>query len=226
LEVAYWGAARLDHGNLMSMAAANLAICQYRLGSEKELLRWATVAWEKSRDVLKGEYGWVQTAYYFSLAGMTTGQPELTRVGLERLRTSAKLARTPWTLQAALLLEADLVWLLGDKRHAMRIIAEVWKAWTTPLAPGWEGPFTRWCTLYLVRERRFAEVEELLGSMEPRLSHLDALDRAEVLCSQLHLDSSLGKNGTELASRVQGALDKLPLACTSQLERLGLLRPN
>lgn len=226
LEEAYWGAARLDHGNLMSRAAANLAMCQYRIGSEKELFRWATVAWEKSKSVLKGDYGCVQPAYYISLAGMTTGQRELTRVGLEQLRASAKSARTPWTRQAALLLEADLVWLLGEKTHALRIIADVWKEWTKPLAMGWVGPFTRWCTLYLVREGRFSEVDGLLGSMEPRLSYIDALDRAEVLCSQLHFDRSQGQEDTGLCYRARESLDKLPLACTSQLQRLGLLRPN
>lgn len=226
LQAAYSGAERLDHNDLMSRVASNLATCHYRIGCGKEHLQWATVAWEKSRSVMKAGYDRVQPAFHYSLATLAAGHMELTRTGIEELRTVGRATRLPWTRQAALLREADLVWLLGEKRHAFRIIGEVWKEWINPLASGWEGPFTRWCTLYLVREGRFAEVEQLLASMEPRLSFIDALDRAEILCSRLHLEASRGQNYVEIACRARESLNKLPLACTNQLEHLGLLLPD
>jgi hypothetical protein len=226
LAAAYSGAERLDHNDLMSRVASNLATCQYRIGCEKEHLRWATVAWEKSKSVLKAGYDRVQPAYHYSLATLSAGHIELSRTAIEELRSAGKATKFHWTRQAALLLEADLVWLLGERSHALRIIADVWKEWTKPLGSGWEGPFTRWCTLYLVREGRYSEVEELLASMELRLSFIDALDRAEILCSRFHVGTSLGQKHAEISRRARESLEKLPLACTNQLKHLGLLLPN
>jgi DNA-binding SARP family transcriptional activator/tetratricopeptide (TPR) repeat protein len=223
LRRAFRAAKRLDNDLLMSQAAANLALCYYRIGEAEDHARWATIAFQCSRVLEPGTYDRVNTSAHCCLCSMALGRSGDTTRYLSALRQEIADAKLPWIRQAAMIYEADVLWLRGDRSQALRAVERMRNQSGKALSIGFVGSFTRWSTLYLVATNREAELRELLESSRDKLDQLDALDRAEVLWSIEYVRRTRGLPFPDVTSQARAILSRLPASCSHQLSQLGLL---
>lgn len=226
LTAAYNGALRLDNQQLITQAAANLSLCYYRTGEKDEALRWAMLAIERQKWLPASSYDYIHNETRLTLAAIATGRKAEAHTSRERLRSAIRQASLPWACQAGALLDADVTWLLNEKSQALRIIEGMLKKWPRALSFGFEGPMVRWTTLLLMEKGRLDDAELVLEGAEGQLHRLDSLDQAEILCSRYLLCERTGRHADGIVERARASLARLPAACATQIERLGLLLPN
>jgi len=226
IEAAHSVARRLDNGRLIAHTACSLALCHYRLGRADESLRWAMVACQREETAPPGSYDRLHPVARQSFANLALGRIEEARKGLGQILLLRQTTSFPWVQEAAGLFEADLRWLFGDRLRALRIIATIWEQRKVSLSVAFEGPFARWITLFLIHEMRYEEAAQFLDSAVGRLTRLDSIDRAEILCSRFHLNRVTGNDSANSRNAAADSLNNLPVACRNQLGQLGLLLPD
>ncbi len=225
LELAYSTAARLDNGPLMSQAASTLALCYYRLGIVQEHFKWSIISQQRAQTTIPGSYERVHSAFHCALAHFERGEGESVRRAVQLLRIERVRASVAWIHQAALLFEADMAWLSGDRSLALKRVTEAFESIDGNISNGAQGRISRWTAVSSVASGKHKEATDRIRRWYSNLDQLDALDQAEVLCS-LSLLGELGEPVPhEVADRARTALGKLPIACSKQLKRLGLHLP-
>jgi lipopolysaccharide biosynthesis regulator YciM len=226
LEKAFQTSVRLDNAVLVSQAAINLALCHYRLGHAEEQIRWASIAAQFSVMMHPGSHDRVHAAAYCCLGNMSVGNSTAAKQALEQLKAAKEQAEFDWIRQSAVLHEADIYWLMGDKDAAFRSLKTAWKSDSEPFPARFEGRLTRWRTLLFVKEGRTDEIIEVLESLFQQVQRFDKLDQAEILCSIEYVKKETGRFKQETEGLARRVLAQLPISCSIQLSQLGLLLPN
>ena len=223
LEIAYKAALRLDNSMMACSAASNLALCHHRLGSVEHHIAWAKLAWLHSKKTAPGTYDRVHSIALCAVGYVYSNQKREAADALHSLREATEQAQIPWIRQAGLLWIADICWLLHKKPEAFVAVSDVLNSDSGPLAPGLEGKFARWNTMLLTASGEPARAKECLESAYERLDCLDALDRAEVLCSFGLLTKGQGSETERMLERGRAELAGLPSSCSREFQELGLL---
>ena len=219
-------ATRLDNLPLMSLAAANLGLCHYRLGQLQDHLHWGRTAWDQSTRLTSGSYVRVHSAALCAFAEIASGSLGRARKSLAFLRQEKSETQLSWIRQAAVLYEADISWLLGDKRNALRLVMELEASMNDVPSIGFVGRFARWRTLVALRTGSANHVRRFLKEWHGSIGRLDAFDRAEVLCSLAELEAHMGRDPAKILSEARVALAALPVACAKQMQQFGLHLPH
>ena len=224
-ELAYFGAEKLGHLRLASIAAGNLAVCYRHLGISEEHLKWASTA-RKIADRCGDSAARVLALSECAYAFLATGHTASAAQALDSVKTARQEAHLLWNRQDAVLYEADINWLMGDRQSALeRVDALVDQ-------PGIEVPLelygriARWRTLFLIEGGRLHEACSHLDTAYAKLGQLDFIDRAEVLCSLTHLARHIRRIPRDVQSQARAALARLPITCSRQLRDLGLRLPD
>jgi DNA-binding SARP family transcriptional activator len=225
LGIAYQAALKLDNAQLMAMASSNLSLCHHRLGASVEQLKWATIAWNQVQGGPEQSYDRILAASRCAFAYEALGEKGRAVEFLRHLRCIRQHPQHAWMSQIGLAFEADLVWLLGDRKLALGLVSEMLNLPKEIASRGAVGHLARWTTLYSIKMGRPADACRPLHEWYDQLDRLDALDRAEVLCSIFHLGSHVDSSGFDVASEARVALAHLPIACSHQLQQLGLRLP-
>ena len=147
-------------------------------------------------------------------------------MALHRLKAIKEQAESNWVRQAAVLYETDIEWLMGDRRAAFASFRKGFSSDHERPGRGFEGGFARWMTMLLVKDQRIARVKELLEEYYRNIEHFDLMDQAEILCSIEYVRLLTGGQPSEATDKARGVLSRLPIACSHQLQQLGLLLPN
>lgn len=226
LERAYQAAERLDNSPLMSQAAVNLALCYYRLGKTEDHFRWSITARHKSLSTGPGSYDRISSLWLYALACFERGEGRKVEETLQALERERQSIRVLWIRQSALLHEAEVSWLRGDKQLALTRASEVYQSRKDGLCHGFEGRIARWIAVGATHSSTPPAAARLMRNWYRRVDRLDALDQAEVLCSLTRL-GELGESvPADVVDRARVALARLPIACSKQLRRFGLRLPH
>jgi tetratricopeptide (TPR) repeat protein len=223
---AYLAASRLDNFFLMCQAAHNASICLSHLGDPEEHRRWAILAREASEHLAPGTYERASAAAQFAVAHATLNAKESVEKALDWLEQEAKNARHRWVLQCIELYRADLNWLIGRKRTAFNSVAKAREIAKQALAIGFVGAYARWSTLFLMQDGKPEEAWVELQSAFKLLPRLDAKDRADVHCSAYTLDTQWQIPLPDVADLARQSLARIPVGCSEELSRMGLLLPH
>jgi tetratricopeptide (TPR) repeat protein len=226
LETAYKGALRLGNIQLAAQAANNIALCYYRLGQPPEHLKWSAIAWDSSRSLLPGSYSIIHAAATCAFAHISVNNAVKAKEWLGRLRDAGRRVQLPWIRQAAMLFEADICWLLGQKAPALKLIEEIQQSMAEALTIGFVGPIARWTAVSSTKSEIPASASRTLSEWYARLDELDMLDQAELLCSVAQIDARGDSEVFELHNRARRVISQLPAECAKQLRRLGLRLPD
>lgn len=226
LEKAFKAARRLDNGWLMCTAASNLALCYHRLGAVDQQLLWGKRAWQHSNTTAPGSYERIFAIAQYALSQLCSNRKHDTFESLACLLDASKEVQLPWIRQAALLWIADIRWLLGKKKDALLTIGEIQSTDPTALATCVEGQLARWITVFHIENGNRRDAQARLELTYMRIERLDALDRAEVLCSYRLLNNRMGGQGERIWARGRAELARLPMGCSRQLTELGLRLPD
>jgi hypothetical protein len=222
-EVAYAAAKRLDHVGHMGQAACNIALCNYRLGAIRESLNWGITAREISKRTPPGSYERIHSASLCGRSYAKLGDTKEAGQAMNWLRQDSRACKLPWTRQSADLFQADMAWLLGEKKLAFEYVREARDLCREPLAIGLTGQFGRWSTLYLLDIGQAAAAHRWLLRTYRQLDQFDAMDQAELLCSLLHLGRFVNIDTQDVAGQARTVLARLPTACAVELRELGLI---
>jgi hypothetical protein len=223
---AYLSASRLDNFFLMCQAAYNASICLSHLGDPEEHRRWAVLAREASEHLAPGSYERASAAVQYAVAHATMNVREPVERALDWLEEEAKSARHRWVLQCIELYRADLNWLIGRKRAAFNSVARTREIATHALAIGFVGAYARWSTLFLMQIGKPQEAWFELQNSFKLLPRLDAKDRADVYCSAYTLDTQWRIPVPDVADLARQSLARIPVGCSEELVRMGLLLPH
>jgi len=123
------------------------------------------------------------------------------------------------------LFAADVHWLLRNERTALGLVESILAGREPTLLTGFVGPMARWMTVWAVRSGKPMQARKVLRKLYPRLMEFDALDQAEVLCSLIRVGAFDGERSERVNEEARLALGRLPIACSKQIQELGLLLP-
>lgn len=225
LHIAYKAATRLDNMPLITQAAANLSLCYYRLGNHEETLKWAMTAWNRSSHTRRAAYPRIHAAARCALSYASIADAPNARHWLEHLCECGAESSLAWERQAAVLFAADVHWLLRNERTALGLVESILAGREPTLLTGFVGPMARWMTVWAVRSGKPMQARKVLRKLYPRLMEFDALDQAEVLCSLIRVGAFDGERSERVNEEARLALGRLPIACSKQIQELGLLLP-
>lgn len=219
-ERAYKHACRLDHERLAQRAANNLALAFGRLGQYSDQLQWAkqmrrhmgSIPFDQERLSTAWMLGTAQ-----AMVGDRTGITTFREV-LGRIEDSA----LPWVRQTALLVEADILQLLGQTSQAIRLgregtTGEHHSLHTIRSA----GLFARWVVKVGISTNSIRQAERRVKELLSDFVAFDLLDEAEIYLS-LKSVTKAGKRSHEFYdAKLRHLRAKLPPTVEEQWERLG-----
>jgi len=222
--LAYKLALRLDNAYLVQKASANLSVALGRQGKYKDQESWGRISLAplNRRD---HHNGYIRAALCVGEARAMLNERDAPTVYREILAQAGELT-SEWTRQAAILNEADIHLLVGNKKRALELGAEgTTGRYSTIHSRGWTGKFVRWLTL---TARAQGSPESAMSALAPILRDLrsfDALDRIEIAGCYLLLSGGQTEEGERLAEEASCLLAQMPSAVADRLERLGVLPP-
>ena len=136
------------------------------------------------------------------------------------------MSSVSWIRQSALIYEADLAWLCGNKKFALEKVRELREVIDEKPVNGIQGRLARWEIVSAIVEGKPMRARSLFQEWYESLDQLDAIDQAEVLCGLAYMARFRKSGSNGFADQARKALAKLPAACSRQLERLGLPLPH
>ncbi|MGH9959118.1 MAG: hypothetical protein ACREBC_18640, partial [Pyrinomonadaceae bacterium] len=130
-----------------------------------------------------------------------------------------------WAIQAWSLYSADVFCLAGRATDARKAAFRGTSGDNANLhVIGFVGPYSRWLAKLAESPVETARAHDAVTELHKKLSSYDALDRAEVLCTMLDLESRLGLPSETTADKLREALLPLPPAVALHLKGLGFLQ--
>ena len=217
-KTAYSIASRLGNEPQQAGLAANLEVCCHRLGEYAEQLMWSSIA---SMNGPFSGYQQIQAIYFQAYALTMLGRTGEAMEALESFHPGVAAGSPAWLVQAWRLHRADILYLCGKTAPALEQAREALGQPPVLHAPSFAGPFARWLALVSLRQQWDFDGRELLKGLFSRIHELDMLDRVELICGRLILGD---ESRLQLEDQLRTYLADLPLAVTTQLQRLGALR--
>lgn len=214
-------ARRLDNDDLVFTSAVNAALAHLRLGRYDEIDGWINLARSKIKETspaaakiaLGSVLGW---------SGGFCANKAQSLQALELLRSAAATTDRRWVWASSTLMQADTLYLMGDKREALEMARyAIGSVQLAEPALSWAGPFARWLALSgsgLDSPSSFA----MLRQMFEQRQKYDRLDRAEIAGAFLVVAERVGAEIDAASQAMRLELASLPLACSRQVARLGL----
>jgi hypothetical protein len=172
-----------------------------------------------------GSYERVSAAAQYAVAHATLNAKEPVERALDWLEQDARSARHRWVLQCIELYRADMYWLIGRKRAAFNSVTKSRQIASQALAIGFVGTYARWSTLLLMHVGKPQEAWLELQKALKLLPRLDAKDRADVYCSAYTLNTQWTIPIPDVADLARQSLARIPVGCSKELARMGLLLP-
>lgn len=211
-------AVRIGNEQQQGLLAAQITLCLLRLGEYSEVLEWSNNLIPTGAAL---RYQALQVSYYRSFALCMLGHTAKALHEFGTLESRLRPDGTPWLVQARGLLKADILCLSG---HRVAAATQAREAIGLPnpvlYSLSFAGSYARWLALSSELQER-GSVAPILADLATRMTELDTIDRAEVMCSRLILGVGTREELEDTLSRV---LVDLPPAVAVQLGRLGLLK--
>jgi DNA-binding SARP family transcriptional activator/tetratricopeptide (TPR) repeat protein len=214
-------ATRIGRQTAAASAAANLALCCFRLGNTVDQLKWAEESLTLSERF--GSYVGRLHAWYCRAAALAIRE-ENRAVKNSIVETDSWVTdgMPRWVTECWSLYKADLLALIGARTEAL-----VWARTSVnytrlgTLAAYYTGAYARWCALCALTpiERRAAR--QFLGLIYRSTARRDALDQVEILAALIALGE--GDVDTELRVDLEERLSALPVGVPRLLKALRLL---
>jgi tetratricopeptide (TPR) repeat protein len=217
------GAQRLSNDLLASIACANLALDNFRLGEYKKAREHAEMACRLSLAQPCASFSLIRGTYFQGMAAAFANELAETDTALTRLTKAIPSAEMPWQRQFGYLYLADLHTILGQRRAALQAAAKGIEMSDLPLTHSVSGIYGRWLAILTARIRDKGPGRERLLTIASGHETLDLLDRAEIDCAVLYLEMGIGRLDENRAARLRQCLAALPLPVSHQLDRLGIL---
>ena len=218
-------AVRLGNDLACASAAANLALCQGRLGNYAEQVTWATWGEQFVGPTFTG-YRDVRLGLARAFGAAMQGDCSAAQSALTQTSNRIPSQMAPWLVQAWQLGKADVLHLCGRGKDAIREASK-------GLSDGKlhndasAGPFARWLAQVALVNADVASARKRLRELRRVLSEYEAIDQVEILAADLLLMTASGqaKRGetNALHTRLHERLAMLPAAVCQQLQRLGVL---
>jgi DNA-binding SARP family transcriptional activator/tetratricopeptide (TPR) repeat protein len=212
---------RLGNDHQVAMAAGNIALCCGRLGRYVDQLTWTQqVPPFKGPDFVG--FVEIQLAYSKAFALAMRGRADQVAPIVDALEVRLVGPIPAWMLQGWHLWKADLLLLCKEQDLAMTTARGALAiSQFVLLSSAFAGPYSRWLSLTVESTEDETRARQALKAMVDNISHYDALDQVEILCSLVRLES---RDGFWAGRReINERLDKLPVAVRSQLSALGQL---
>jgi hypothetical protein len=217
-------AVRLGNDLACASAAANLALCNGRLGNYPEQVRWAAWGEQFVSTTFTGHRN-VRLGLARAFGSAMQGDFATAQSALAQAESRFPAHITPWLVQAWQLGKADVLQLCGLRRDALREAAKGLNN-AELHNDACAGPFARWLSLAGLATNEADVARTHVRELRRRLSMHEAIDRVEILAADLLLTTETGKPKRAelhaLRSRLSEALAILPIAVTHQLQRLGM----
>jgi len=223
LALAFSAASRLDNTHGMSQAAHNRTVCLSRVGTPEEHRQWALLAHSASKHLPPGSYERAGAAAQCAFAGIALNSRSSVNEAMEWLIQEARAARRAWVSQCIEFYLADVNWFIGRKKAALQSVMRARNISREALSIEFAGISARWGTLLLLSQNKPEEALQELEKPYRLLPSLDAKDRAEVLCSIRLVGSRIPISIINIEDQTRAALAALPVQCSVELDRLGLL---
>lgn len=220
--MAYKIALRLDNAYLVQKASANLSMAIGRQGRYKEQEAWGrlSVAPLNRRDQ---HNGYIRAALCVGEARAMLNERDAPTVYQTILDQAGELT-SEWARQAAILNEADVHFLVGNKKRALELgILGTTGRYAAIHSRGWTGKYVRWLTLTAKSQGTTSQALLIVTPLLERLNTLDALDQIEIAKCYLLLAGGSGEKSDQLRRQATRLLAQMPPAVVDRLERLGVL---
>ena len=214
-------AARLTNDTLRGAMSAQIALCAGRLGDYKGQLEWSNAALCTFGSSFAGDSE-LQAAYYASFAYAMTGHPQRASDTISALLSKIPPRIPPWLIQAALLLQADILHLTGQTAAAVATAREAFDYESLTLhSASFAGLFARWLAIASITRMEKCAAGACLDSIMSNLDRYDVLDQAEIVCACLHLGVTQSGERLNLRRILAERLGRLPIPLADQLARFG-----
>jgi DNA-binding SARP family transcriptional activator/tetratricopeptide (TPR) repeat protein len=127
-----------------------------------------------------------------------------------------------WASQAAYLMRADVLAILGDERRAQSYARKGLSISDRhPLSYDIAGPFARWFARLASEKSELPDAITIIERMTSNLAQLHAKDQAEVLAALHLLQSEAGEDTQETLSMFRPRIERLPVGVHNFLRRTG-----
>jgi tetratricopeptide (TPR) repeat protein len=202
-------------------AAANLALCHFRLGETAEQLSWAEESLRLS-DRFGSYVGRLHAMYCRGAALAFRQEYKAVRASIADTDGWVTDAMPGWLAECWALYRADLLTLIGARTNAIACAREtIDHAKLGPIAEYYAGAYARWCALAAVNPKeRSAAAAYLEGTYRLQKAR-DALDRVEIVAA-LHYVADEGTR-VDLGPELRHQLLLLPSGVSRLLQALGLI---
>lgn len=221
-ESAHKLASRLDNPIHVATTLTGLAVAAGRQGLASTQIGYASTA---LANLAEDDWGIIALAatYERALGLIFEHRENEARITIEKLDSRCPPSRPPWARQAAALMKADVLRLLGDQRRALASAKRAFALGDTgPLIIDLSGPYWRWRVLAAIHDG--GRVKRLAAYVQQALSlpELHEKDRAEVLSALTLIGESAGLDTTSIQEVLQQSLRRLPRFVSVMLRRLGM----
>jgi tetratricopeptide (TPR) repeat protein len=214
---------RLGNDLLSASAYGNLALQTFRLGEYEMARDCAATAYRLSLSQPAAPFDRIRGAYFAGMSeafGRLNGDHE---TSIQNLASAAKAAERPWNRQFAYFYLADLYFVRGHIRSAIKAAKQGIEMSALPLTSSVSGAYARWLAIVTAKSKDPNGGLQRLNRIGEEYPLLDLLDCAELDCSVLYLMASIGMTDDDRATRLRRRLAALPLPVSHQLGRLGIL---
>jgi len=211
---------RLGNYHFACQAAVNTALCYGRLGDYGMEAFWST----RGEPYAPGSAEADRMLMEYTMAHANAMQ-RLNREALNCIQLgSTKDSEWPWLRQASHLRRADIYFLVGKEREALKEaeLATVEEGMVLH-SESFAGPFARWTARIAVAQHSREDLRANVLALVNRVSNFDAIDQVEVLAAGAYLGWNLDLEWRSYYEGMTIRLRDLPRAVEVQLGRLGIL---
>jgi tetratricopeptide (TPR) repeat protein len=209
---------------LIVIAASNLSLCNYRLGNyqkAKEQAEQATSRWLARGDKPTADV--LRAILQGGLGAALADQRDAAERAATLASTLVASIEHPWAKQLVLLMLADLLWLVGRRRDAIRAARRAIDLDDSPCTNQATGIFSRWSAIIAAKGRDPYLTLERLKAIEAQTENMDTIDVVELKCAIQYLSETMGQWDASRSEYIRQALARLPIPISHQLTRLGIL---
>lgn len=212
---------KLDNSEFVAEAYSLLAMVNARLGEHLTQMDCARKALSHQQVQSWGP-STIGATYELAMALACTGREGEATATIDTILAATRDNSPAWGNQAVMLNAADVYWVAGKSRAALKYAGTGIKIGNgTPLHDSLHGQFTRWITRIDISHGQVERALLRLDETQAGLDRLDAKDQVEILASRGLLMSVIGEDTRQVCNAVFERLDSLPAGIAKLLSRFG-----